>query len=86
MVAAPRRGDDDGSFYHTLVMTDSAGHADAFAPLDLGDSAQALAPKSNTGRPARTAVWKPKYYMNRPRIFLLRQIEVQRKVQLEGGG
>ena len=33
-----------------------------------------------------TPVWKPKYYMNRPRIFLLRQIEVQRKVQLEGGG
>ena len=24
--------------------------------------------------------------MNRPGIFLLRQIEVQRKVQLEGGG
>ena len=54
MVAAPGRGDDDGSFYQTLVMTDSAGHADALAPLELGESAQALAPKSNTGRPART--------------------------------
>ena len=31
-------------------------------------------------------VWKPKYYMNRPRILVPRQIEVQRKVEVEGGG
>ena len=31
-------------------------------------------------------VWKPKYYESKPRIVVPRQIEVQRKVQLEGGG
>ena len=35
---------------------------------------------------SRDAVWKPKYYMNRPRILVPRQIEVQRKVEVEGGG
>ena len=32
------------------------------------------------------AVWKPKYYESKPRIFVPRQIEVQRKVEVEGGG
>ena len=32
------------------------------------------------------AVWKPKYYESKPRIFVPRQIEVQRKVEVGGGG
>ena len=43
-------------------------------------------PAPRAGPEGPCAVWKPKYDMNWPRIFLLRQIEVQRKVQLEGGG
>ena len=31
-------------------------------------------------------VWKPKYYESKPRIFVPRQIEVQRKVEVGGGG
>ena len=31
-------------------------------------------------------MWKPKYYESKPRIFVPRQIEVQRKVEVEGGG
>ena len=30
-------------------------------------------------------MWKPKYYESKPRIFVPRQIEVQRKVEVEGG-
>ena len=30
--------------------------------------------------------YKSKYYINRPRILTPRQIEVQRKVEVEGGG
>ena len=30
--------------------------------------------------------YKSKYYINRPRILMPRQIEVQRKVEVEGGG
>ena len=32
------------------------------------------------------AGYKSKYYINRPRILMPRQIEVQRKVEVEGGG
>ena len=36
--------------------------------------------------PLYGAVWKPKYYESKPRIFVPRQIEVQRKVEVGGGG
>ena len=36
--------------------------------------------------PATSPVWKPKYNESKPRIFVPRQIEVQRKVEVGGGG
>ena len=36
--------------------------------------------------PLYGAVWKPKYYESKPRIVVPRQIEVQRKVEVGGGG
>ena len=45
-----------------------------------------VARHESTRRQLLDAVWKPKYYMNRPRILVPRQIEVQRKVEVEGGG
>ena len=63
MIAAPGRGDDDGTSNTPLVMADFAGHADAGAALQPHEGAAALAPKGSvqpsrrprTGRSARQA-------------------------------
>ena len=70
--AALHRGDGDG--------------ADAAAVLWAGSSKKASLTDVARALDVRSTGYKSKYYINRPRILMPRQIEVQRKVEVEGGG
>ena len=54
--------------------------------LEAAREAPAAAHRRRVGRRVEASVWKPKYDMNWPRIFVPRQIEVQRKVEVGVGG